>query len=89
MTEISHRIQHAVWLYLRFTLSYRYVEELLAERGLVAVACRRITRARSSTCRFSAVHNTFNLQRRLVSRSTLRIFQAAGADQWSKAVAAV
>ena len=27
-------IRHAVWLYLRFTLSYRDVEELLAERGL-------------------------------------------------------
>src|SRR5438034_4106747 len=27
-------IQHAVWLYLRFTLSYRDVEELLADRGL-------------------------------------------------------
>ena len=36
---LSHRfpptvIQHAVWLYLRFTLSYRDVEELLAQRGL-------------------------------------------------------
>jgi hypothetical protein len=27
-------IQHAIWLYLRFTLSYRDVEELMAERGL-------------------------------------------------------
>ena len=27
-------IKHAVWLYLRFTLSYRGVEDLLAERGL-------------------------------------------------------
>ncbi len=27
-------IRHAVWLYLRFTLSYRDVEEMLAERGL-------------------------------------------------------
>jgi putative transposase len=27
-------IRHAVWLYLRFTLSFRDVEELLAERGL-------------------------------------------------------
>ena len=27
-------IQHAVWLYLRFTLSYRDVEDLLAQRGL-------------------------------------------------------
>ena len=42
MTLLSYRrhrfpppiIQHAIWLYLRFTLSYRDVEELLAERGL-------------------------------------------------------
>src|SRR5262249_9125912 len=42
MTTISYRrhrfppvvIQHAVWLYLPLTLSYRDVEELLAERGL-------------------------------------------------------
>ena len=27
-------IQHAIWLYVRFALSYRDVEELLAERGL-------------------------------------------------------
>jgi transposase-like protein len=27
-------IQHAIWLYLRFTLSYRDVEELLAQRRL-------------------------------------------------------
>jgi transposase-like protein len=29
-------IRHAVWLYVRFTLSYRDVEDLLAERGLDA-----------------------------------------------------
>jgi putative transposase len=42
MAEICYRhhrfppviIQHAIWLYLRFTLSYRDVEELLAERGI-------------------------------------------------------
>jgi putative transposase len=42
MADISYRrhrfppvvIQHAVWLYLRFTFSYRDVEDLLAERGL-------------------------------------------------------
>ena len=27
-------IRHAGWLYMRFTLSYRDVEDLLAERGL-------------------------------------------------------
>jgi transposase-like protein len=35
------------------------------------------------------VHNTFNLQRHLVSRSTLRIFRAEAANQWRNAVAAV
>jgi hypothetical protein len=42
MAELSYRrrrfppvvIQQAVWLYLRFTLSYRDIEDLLAERGL-------------------------------------------------------
>src|SRR5215204_2956311 len=42
MRPISYRrhqfpadiIRHAIWLYLRFTLSYRDVEELLAERGI-------------------------------------------------------
>jgi putative transposase len=42
MRSISYRrhqfppeiIRQAIWLYLRFTLSYRDVEELLAERGL-------------------------------------------------------
>jgi putative transposase len=42
MTLLSYRrhrilpeiIHHAIWLYLRFTLSYRDVEELLAQRGV-------------------------------------------------------
>jgi hypothetical protein len=36
-------IEHAVWLYLRFTLSYRDVEDLLAERG-VEVSCETVRR---------------------------------------------
>src|SRR3954469_9731177 len=36
----------------------------------------------------SAVHNTFNVQRHLVSRSTLRAFRAEAAAQWHSAVAA-
>jgi putative transposase len=58
MAEISYRrhrfppviIQHAIWLYLRFRLSYQDVEELLAERGstspmkLLGVGCRNSDR---------------------------------------------
>ena len=36
----------------------------------------------------AAVYNTFNLQRHLVSRSTLRIFRAEATNQWRYAVAA-
>src|SRR5215469_4788189 len=36
----------------------------------------------------AAVHNTFNLQRHLVSRAALRIFRAEAASQWLDAVAA-
>ncbi len=32
-------IQHAVWLYFRFALSYRDVEDLLAERGILGSEC--------------------------------------------------
>jgi transposase-like protein len=52
---------------------------------------QRFKSARSAQCFLSmhaAVHNTFNLQRHLVSRSTLRIFRAEAAAQWSNAVAA-
>ena len=43
MTEISYSgyrfppeiIQQAIWLYVRFTLSFRDVEDLLAERGII------------------------------------------------------
>jgi putative transposase len=36
----------------------------------------------------AAVHNTFNLQRHLVSRSTLRVFRTEATSEWRNAVAA-
>jgi putative transposase len=51
MIQLSYRrhrfppvvVQHAIGLYLRFTLSYRDVEDLLAERGL-NVSCETVRR---------------------------------------------
>jgi transposase-like protein len=55
---------------------------------------RKMQRFKSaaSTQRFlsmhAAVYNTFNLQRHLVSRSTLRIFRTEAAVHWRSATAA-
>jgi putative transposase len=52
---------------------------------------QRFKSARSAQCFLSmhaAVHNTFNLQRHLISRSTLRKFRAEATAQWRGAVAA-
>jgi|ERR1700746_1216777 transposase-like protein len=39
----SEAIRQAIWLYLRFTLSFRDVEDLLAERG-IAVSYETVRR---------------------------------------------
>ncbi len=55
---------------------------------------RKMQRFKSSesTQRFlsthSVVHNTFNLQRHLISRRILRLFRAEAAEQWERATAA-
>ena len=74
----------------------------LHEQGLRVENSHQVVRRRErklqrfklarSTQRFLSMHvavqNTFNLQRHLVSRSTLRIFRAEAAAQWLDAVAA-
>ena len=60
MSRISYKrrrflravILHAVWLYFRFTLSFREVEEMLAQRGERSPA-RRCSARRSSSARRS------------------------------------
>jgi hypothetical protein len=58
MTKISYSgyrfppeiIQQAIWLYVRFTLSFRDVEDLLAERGIVVSYETVRLRLRSFPC---------------------------------------
>jgi putative transposase len=76
----------------------RVCEEIIAPRIRISLSgdeerkMQRFKSARSAQ-RFlsmhAAVHNTFNVQRHLVSRSTLRIFRAEAASEWRNAVAAV
>jgi putative transposase len=69
MTKISYGgyrippeiIQQAIWLYVRFTLSFRDVEDLLAERGIAVsyeTVCRWTQdRGRSSQTPAEAPHH--------------------------------
>ncbi len=56
-------IRHPVWLHLRFTLSYRDVEELLAERG-IEVSYETVR------------HGTVNLGRGLAGRAGMDRWRA-------------
>jgi hypothetical protein len=65
----------------------RRVNSLSRMRRLIN--CMQRFKSAASAQRFlnvhAAVHNTFNLQRHLVSRSTLRIFRSEAAAQWRSA----
>src|SRR6266498_3653262 len=52
-------ISHAVWLYYRFPLSYRDLEELLAERGIVLTY-----QTLRQCCRTFGQHSANQLRRR-------------------------
>ena len=49
-------IQRAVWMYLRFTLSFRDVEELLAERGIEVTYEGVVTLLNAGTMSCPLVH---------------------------------
>ena len=92
-------IRQAVWLYFRFTLSLREVEEMLdnhrAENSHLLIRRRERQqqkfKTQGSAQRFlathAAVYNTFNVQRHLISRSTLRLFRAEAHAAWATATA--
>jgi len=85
MTPISfkrHRfppeiIQHAVWLYARFTLSFRDVEDLLAERG-IDVSNETVRRW------FLKFGRAFYVQRHLLSRRIFKAFRAETFAVWNQ-----
>ena len=84
--EIIHQ---AIWLYLRFTLSLRDVEVLLAERG-VAVSYETVRRWVNHFGPMIAadLRKRRLKQRHLTSAQTHRTLRAAAMDTWRTAVAA-
>jgi transposase-like protein len=79
-------IQHAVWLYHRFDLSHRDIEDPVAERGM-----RRFSSPEQAQRFLSAhavVYSLFNLQRHLASACFYRLRRARAFEHWNQAVAA-
>jgi len=81
-------IRHAICLYARFTLSYRDIEDLPAERGL-DISCKTVRRWFQKFLNIqSATYNTFYVQRHLLNRTTFKQFRAEAIDVWKSASAA-
>jgi transposase-like protein len=71
-------IRYAVWLYFRFSLNFRDVEELLAQRG-IEVSYETI---RCWTIKFGPL-----IARRLKKRRpSMKLFRAAAHRAWQTAV---
>jgi transposase-like protein len=92
-------ISYAVWLYYRFNLSHRDIEDVLAEPAPLhgyentRVRERGMRRFKSTNQaqRFVTVHaavsNLFNLGRHLISAEHYRNLRVSAFSQWSRAVA--
>src|SRR4051794_923652 len=73
-------IQRAIWMYLRFTLSFRDVEELLAERG-ITVAYESIRRWSFPSARSSHVGCGRDVRSRTADGTWTRCLSASAASR--------
>jgi putative transposase len=74
-----------VWLYHRFNLSHRDVEDLLAERGMRKF--KSMHQAQRFLSAHAAVYNLFNLDRHLLPAEIYRYFRLRAFSTWEKVVA--
>jgi transposase-like protein len=90
----SEIIRYAVWLYYRFSLSYRDVEDLLAERGVNVSyeTIRRRFKSIGQVQRFLAVHaamrNLFSIPHHLMRAKNYRLFRAGAFDLFEQVTCA-
>ena len=92
-------ISYAVWLYYRFNLSHRDIEDLLAQRDITvsreAIRVRErgmrkfksMKQAQIFVTAHAAIHNLFNLGRHLVRAQHYRDLRIAAFGEWNRAVA--
>ena len=69
-------ISHGVWLYHRFALSFREVEELLAKRAQRFLSAHGV------------VHHLFRLGRHLMRATNYRTLRERSFKEWSAATGA-
>jgi transposase-like protein len=87
---LSHRDVEDLLAERGLDISYETIRSWVLKRRERKFQCFKSARsAQRFPSMHAAIHNTFNLQRHLVSRSTLRIFRADAANQWWNAVAPV
>src|SRR5215471_4037381 len=81
-------IRHAVWLYLRFTLSYRDVEDLLADRLTRSLAdfAKLVELFDEHGVSFVSITQSFNTTSSM-GRLTLNVLLSSMADGRDKALA--
>jgi transposase-like protein len=78
-------IQQAIWLFVRFTLSFCDVADLW--RNVESLSPTRRSAAGKFLSTHAAVFNIFNVQRHLTTAQTHRRLRAAAMSAWHEAVA--
>jgi hypothetical protein len=76
-------ISHAIWLYHRFTLSFRDVEDLLAERG-ITVSYEAI-RAQRFLSAHGLIQNLFRVGRHHLKAVHYRLLRRRAFSAWQEA----
>ena len=75
-------ISYSVWLYYRFNLSHRDIEDLLAQRRF-----KSMRQAQRFVTTHAAVQNLFDLGRHLVRALHYRDLRVSAFNEWSRAEA--
>ena len=80
-------ISYEVWLYFRFNLNHRDIEDLLAQRELTLDTIHDTSQYANNRAELSQVYNLFDPGRHLVRARHYRKLRIAAFGRWTIAVA--